>query len=118
MNTNANEGITKQAAVPEAKLLAPEVPLRLRIAGLVLRTLFIGIFMVLVARVSLPLNETIWSAYDTPGDLIRVVVGLVACLWMLFHVFTLPKDAEAYRTWIYLGLVVVPIALVCVIAFW
>ena len=67
MITNANEGMTT-------------VPLGVRIAGLVLRTLFIGIFVVLVARVSLPLNETIWSAYDTPGDLIRVVVGLVACL--------------------------------------
>jgi hypothetical protein len=117
MNTKANEGATAQEALPEAKLLAPGVPLRLRIVAIVLRTLFIGIFVVLVARVSLPLNETIWSAYDTPGDLIRVVVGSVACLWMLFHVFTLPKDAEAYRTWIYLGLVVVPFALVCVIAF-
>jgi len=114
MDTKPNEDMPKQETLPEAKLL----PLHVRIAGLVLRTLFIGIFVALVARVSLPLNETIWSAYDTPGDLIRVVVGLVACLWMVFHVFTLPKDAEAYRTWIYLGLVVVPFALVCVIAFW
>ena len=74
MITNANEGMTT-------------VALGVRIAGLVLRTLFIGIFVVLVARVSLPLNETLWSAYDTPGDLIRVVVGLVACLWMLFQRF-------------------------------
>lgn len=98
--------------------MAPEVPLRLRLAALVLRTLSIGILVVLLARVSIPQSEPIWSAYETPGDLIRVVVGLVACLWMLFHVFTLPKDAEAYRTWIYLGLVVVPFTLVCVIAFW
>ena len=83
-----------------------------------LRTLSIGILVVLVARVSSPQSQTIWSAYETPGDLIRVVVGLVACLWMLFHVFTLPKDAEAYRTWIYLGLAIVPFALVCVIALW
>jgi hypothetical protein len=113
MNTNANEGMPGGA-----KLLAAEVPLRLRIAGLVLRTLLIGIFVVLVAHVSSPLNETIWSVYETPGDLIRVVVGLVACLWMLFHVFKLPEDAEAYRIWTYLGLVVAPLALVCVIVFW
>ena len=105
MNTNANEGMTT-------------VPLGLRIVALALRAAFVGILIVLVARVSSPVNETIWSVYETPGDLIRVVVGLVACLWMVFHVFTLPKDAEAYRTWIYLGLVVVPFALVCVIAFW
>jgi hypothetical protein len=84
----------------------------------VLRTLSIGILVVLLARVSIPQSETIWSAYETPGDLIRVVVGLVACLWMLFHVFMLPKDAEAYRTWIYLGLAIVPFALLCVIAVW
>ena len=83
-----------------------------------LRTLSIGILVVLVARVSIPQSETIWSAYETAGDLIRVVVGLVACLWMLFHVFMLPKDAEAYRTWIYLGLAIVPFALLCVIAVW
>ena len=105
MISNANEGMTT-------------VPLSLRIVALALRAAFVGILIVLVARVSSPVNETIWSVYETPGDLIRVVVGLVACLWMLFHVFALPKDAEAYRTWIYLGLAVVPLTLVCVIAFW
>jgi hypothetical protein len=71
-----------------------------------------------VARVSSPQNETIWSAYDTPGDLIRVVLGLVACLWMLYSVFTLPKDAEAYRAWICISLLAAPLALACVIVFW
>ena len=105
MNTNANYGMTT-------------VPLGLRIVALALRAAFVGVLIVLVARVSSPLNETIWTAYETPGDLIRVVVGLVACLWMLFHVFKLPQDAEAYRIWTYLGIVVVPLALVCVIVFW
>ena len=118
MNTNAHEGIATRGGPHETKLSAPEVPLPLRIAGLVLRTLLIGIFVVLVAHVSSPLNETIWSVYETPGDLIRVVVGLVACLWMLFHIFKLPQDTEAYRVWTYLGLVVVPVVLVCVIASW
>jgi hypothetical protein len=30
----------------------------------------------------------------------------------------LPKDPEAYRTWVYLGLVAVPFALICLIAVW
>jgi hypothetical protein len=30
----------------------------------------------------------------------------------------LPKDAEAYRTWVYLGLVVAPFALAVAIAIW
>jgi len=45
------------------------IPLGVRIAALVLRAVFMGILVVLVVRVSSPLNETIWSAYDTPGDL-------------------------------------------------
>jgi hypothetical protein len=104
MHTNSDEMIT--------------VPLGLRIIALALRAAFVGVLIVLVVRVSSPLNETIWSAYHTPGDLIRVVVGLVACLWMLHSVFTVPKDAEAYRTWLYLGLIVTPFALASVIASW
>ena len=94
------------------------VPFGLRIVALALRAAFVGVLIVLVARVSSPLNETIWTAYDTPGDFIRVVVGLAACLWMLHSVFTVPKDAEAYRTWIYLGLFVTPVALAGIIACW
>jgi len=30
----------------------------------------------------------------------------------------LPKDAEAYRTWIYLGLALAPVAVICAIAVW
>jgi hypothetical protein len=30
----------------------------------------------------------------------------------------LPKDAEGYRTWVYLGLVVAPFALAIAIAIW
>jgi hypothetical protein len=72
----------------------------------------------MTARVSLPQNETIWSAHDTPGDLIRLALGCVVCLWMLIHIFMLPKDAEGYRTWLFLGLAVVPFALIFAIAVW
>ena len=99
-------------------MLVPEVPRRLRMTALALRALLMGVLLVLTARVSSPQNETIWSAYETTGDFIIVVVGLIACLWIVTHVFMLPKDAEAYRTWIYLGLAAVPFALVCLIAVW
>jgi hypothetical protein len=29
-----------------------------------------------------------------------------------------PKDPEGYRTWVYLGLVVAPLALACAVAVW
>jgi hypothetical protein len=105
MTPNANQGMTT-------------VPLGLRIVALALRAAFVGVLIVLMARVSSPLNETIWSAYETPGDLVRVILGLIACLLMLHSVFTSPKDAEAYRTWIYLGLIVTPLAFASVIALW
>jgi hypothetical protein len=91
---------------------------RVRIAGMILRALFIGILIVVTARVASPQTERFWSAYETPGDLIRIGLGLSVCLWLAVHVFILPKDAEAYRTWLYLGLAVLPLALLCAIVIW
>ena len=40
------------------------------------------------------------------------------CVWIVIHLFMLPKNAEEYRTWVYLGLVVAPLALAVAIAIW
>ena len=100
------------------QLPASKVPTHLRVAGNVLRALFIGILVVVIARVSSPQSETIWSVYETPGDLIRLALGILVCLWILLQLFMPPKDAEAYRTWVYLGLAVVPLAIIFAIAVW
>ena len=113
--TRTRQGLGRHASPHEG---IHAIPLGLRIGALVLRAVFIGILIVLVARVSSPQSETIWSAYDTPGDLIRVVLGLVACLWLLYSAFSLPKDDEAHRSWIYISLLAGPLALTCVIVFW
>ena len=86
--------------------------------AIVLRALFMGAFAVVVARVSSPQSETIWSVYETPGDLIRLALGVAMCLWMVMHLFMPPEDAEGYRTWIYLGVIVVPFALALAFAIW
>ena len=72
----------------------------MRIAGIVLRSIFLCALLVVTVWVSLPQNESIWSIYETPGDLVRVALGFIVCVWILFHLFMLPKDAEGYRTWI------------------
>jgi hypothetical protein len=72
----------------------------LRIAGIVLRSIFLCALLVVTVWVSLPQNESIWSVYETPGDLVRVALGFIVCVWILFHLFMLPKNAEGYRTWI------------------
>jgi hypothetical protein len=91
---------------------------RVRIAGMILRALFIVILFVVTARVASPQTKSFWLAYKTPGDLIRMALGLSVCLWLAVHVFILPKDAEAYRTWLYLGLAVLPLALICAYVIW
>jgi len=90
----------------------------LRIAAIVLRTLFIVLLLVLTLRVSLPQSETIWTAYDTPADLVRLILGLLVCAWLVYQLFLVPKDAGSSRTWFYLGLVAVPFALIVLLVAW
>jgi hypothetical protein len=85
---------------------------------MLLRALFISTLLAVIARVASPQSESIWSAYETPGDLIRLVLGVVVGMWVLVHLFMLPKDAEAYRTWVYLGLLVAPFAVALAVAIW
>jgi hypothetical protein len=90
----------------------------LRVAAVVLRTAFIFTLLVLAARVSMPQSETIWSAYETPADLLRMLLGLGLCIWFLVLLFQGPRDDRGYRTWLYLGLAAVPFALICLYAVW
>ena len=103
---------------PHAAELTSDLSPGLRIASNVLRALFIACLLAITLRVSMPQSETIWTAYDTPGDLVRMVLGLAVCVWLVVQLFTAPKDARHYRTWLYLGLAAVPFALICLIAVW
>jgi hypothetical protein len=105
-------------SLPDTALAGNDVPFRLRAAAIILRTIFVCCLLVITMRVAAPQSETMWSLLDSPGDLIRVALGLVACIWIVAHLFMLPKDAEGYRTWVYLGLALVPLALACAIAVW
>jgi len=90
----------------------------LKIAGIALRSIFVALLLVLVVHLSAPQIETIWSAYETPGDLLRVLLGLVVCIWIVLQLFIPPKDAQAYRTWVYLGLTLLPLVLIWTVAVW
>lgn len=94
------------------------IPNGLRIAGNALRAVFIACLLVVTVRVSMPQNETIWTAYDTPGDLVRMALGVAVCAWITVQLFKAPKDAHGYRTWFRFGLAAVPFALICIIAIW
>jgi TRAP-type C4-dicarboxylate transport system permease small subunit len=103
---------------PDAKLAPARVSLLLKITALASRTLFLGVLIVLAIRVSAPQNETIWSVYDTPADLVRLALGLAVSVWIFVHLLTPPKDAHAYRTWAYLGMVLAPLAVVVAVVVW
>lgn len=95
-----------------------DISWRLRLAAMVLRAIFLGMLAALIARVSLPQSETIWTAYENLDDAIRLVLGILACVWIVLHAFMVPEDPEGYRIWLYLGLGAIPFALLLLIAIW
>jgi|SRR5271155_3475504 len=88
------------------------------LGGVTARTLFLLILAVITARVAHPQIETLRSVFETPGDLVRVALGFAVCLWIVINIFRLPKDAGAYRTWSYLGLGLIPLAVLCGYVVW
>jgi hypothetical protein len=95
-----------------------DIPTWLRVSGAVLRAVFIACLIAITLRVSMPQNETIWTAYDTPGDLVRIALGLAVCGWIGVQLFRAPKDAHGQRTFLYFGLAAVPFALLCLFFIW
>ena len=89
-----------------------------RTAGLISRTIVILLLAVLTAIVASPQIERLSTLLDTPGDLIRILLGFAVCVWCAVNLFILPKDAEAYRVWLYLGLALIPLSVLCTIVIW
>ena len=110
-NLQANQG--NRAGKADSK-----PPVHVLIGGVAFRTLFLIVLTIMTARVASPQIEHVWSAYETPGDLIRVLIGLAICAWFVVNLFILPKDAGAYRTWMYLGVAVLPLSVLCAFVVW
>jgi len=94
------------------------VPARLRLASIILRTVFIVALLIVTVHVSMPQSASVWTAYDTPGDLIRLALGFSVCFWVAIQLFAMPNDAKAHRTWLYLGLAAVPFIVICMVGIW
>ena len=86
--------------------------------GLTVRSIFIAVLIVITVRVASPQMEHIWAIWETPSDLARVAIGFAVCLWLAVHLFILPKDAGGYRTWLHLGVVILPLAALCAFVIW
>jgi hypothetical protein len=90
----------------------------IKTAGLVARTIVILLLAVLTARVASPQAERFSTLFETPGDLIRVLLGFAVCVWCAINLFIVPKDVEAYRNWLYLALALVPLSILCAFVVW
>jgi TRAP-type C4-dicarboxylate transport system permease small subunit len=101
-----------------ARKPGPRTPASIWFGGVAVRTIFLIVLIVLTARVASPQIENIWSVFETPGDLIRVALGFAVCVWFIVHLFILPKDAGAYRTWLYLGVAILPLSVLCAFVVW
>jgi hypothetical protein len=103
---------------PNTESLIARVPTALWMASVFLRTVFIVSLLIVIVHLSMPQSSTIWTAYDVPSDLTRLVLGFVACLWVASQLFAVPQDRHAHRTWLYLGAAAVPFTLICIVAIW
>jgi hypothetical protein len=101
-----------------AKEPAAKLSSGLKFGGMVTRALFLIVLIAITARAASPQIENIWSIFETPGDLIRVVVGFVACAWFAAHIFIPPRDPSAYETWLYLGPAILPLSVLCAVVVW
>src|SRR6185369_7870869 len=108
----------QQLNSPDIRTPSSAVPMGLRILVIVLRASFLGALLVIITSISGPQSKNIWSVYETPSDMIRLAVGVAACLWLVIHMFMVPEDAEGYRSWLYFGPVVASLALALTIAIW
>src|ERR1700686_3234395 len=114
---SANMNLESKQATTTRKS-EPKPPIHVWIGGVAVRTLFLIVLTVLTARVASPQMERLTSLYETPGDLVRVLMGLGVCSWFIVNLFILPKDAGAYRTWMYMGIVVLPLSVLCAFVVW
>lgn len=112
-DTNLQPNQTAKSKLTDAPPTA-----RVWYGGVFGRTLFLIVLIIITAKVASPQIERLSSIYETPGDLIRVLMGVGVCGWFIVNLFILPKDAGAYRIWMYLGLLLLPLAALCAYVVW
>jgi hypothetical protein len=89
-----------------------------KISGITLRTLFLLTLIAITFRVASPQREVWSSLHEAPSDVMRVILGLAAGVWLAVHILWLPRDSGAYATWSRLGIVLLPLALLCAYVVW
>src|ERR1700689_1388799 len=116
MDSDWSEAMSAVEQSPGIEFSASGITDWSRAAGGLLRTVFIIALSGVTLRVSTPQSETIWTAYETPADLLRMLSGYAVSVGLVIQLFKMPQDAASHRAWLYLGLAAVPFALICLFA--
>ena len=86
---------------PEAKLPG-DVSHALRVAMTVLRTLFIILSLGAdTARQSAAKRNDLDRVRRAGADLVRLILGVGVCAWLVYQLFQVPHDAGSSRTWFF-----------------
>jgi len=102
----------------KAKNAPVKITPRQRVAGVLLRSVFIVLLLIALVHLSMPQSGTIWTIFDRPGDLVRLALGVAMGAWVGIQLFTMPVDPLAFRTWLFTGLAAVPFLVICMIGTW
>lgn len=94
-----------------------QVPKYLRVAGALVRSVFIVTLMAITWSVTIPPNAIAFARYSA-GDFIRVAIGIAICVGMTVQLLKQPRDDDAYRVWVYIGIGLALVWLVFVALRW
>jgi hypothetical protein len=78
------------------------VPHSLRVAGTAVRSIFLLAVMIVTWSITMPQTMTALTHFSL-GDFIRVGIGVSVCAGVIWQLIHLPRDGEAYKTWVYIG---------------
>ena len=100
-------------------LATGDAPAGLKIAAIAARSVFIVVFVVVLAHFSTPVRfGRGWLLHASVGDIAKILIGWSACVWMLVQMLAVPRDADACKTWLYLGPVLAALLIACAVALW
>lgn len=94
-----------------------QVPQYLRVAGALVRSVFIVTLMAITWSLTIPPNITAFARYST-GDFIRGAIGIIICVAMTVELFRHPRDDDGYRTWSHIGIGLAFVGLIFVALQW
>jgi hypothetical protein len=81
-----------------------EVPIGLKIVGVIARAIFIMTFIAVTWRVSVPEDMTDRAlAHYTLVDFVRAAIGIAICVGMTLQLARLPRGQDGYKAWTIVG---------------